>query len=262
MTCITVQDVSLQRGKKCILNQINWDIQKTENWILFGLNGCGKTTLLSMIAGYRLPTDGVIKIDGEILTNKNKQIIREKIGFVSNSFFSTIFQKESVLDIILSGKTGNFLPDVRTITLKDVQKAKKLLSVYELEDKLRYPYDTLSHGQQQCVLIARALMSDPKLLLLDEPCDGLDVLARESFQKNLMLLLKECDMNVVYVTHHTEEISSAFTKAVLMREGMFKANGDLNEVFSDDIVSGFLQKKTNVIYTGNHIFLDILKEEC
>ena len=122
---------------------------------------------------------------------------------------------------------------------------------------MRYPYDCLSKGQQQRVFIARAMMNEPEILLLDEPCSGLDMIARETFLHNIQDLAERNRMAIVYVTHHTEEILPFFNKAALMKDGELVEKGELEEVFSQEILEKFFGVKTSILWTDQHFFINL-----
>ena len=250
------ESLGLKKGSKYILKDIDWNIHAGENWVLFGLNGCGKTTLLSILAGYQSGNEGSNYLFGEKVDKTNYAELRKRVGFVSSSFFDKYLEKETVADIVLAGKFGT-LGIMGDITDADVQKAKAFLRMLGIEKKMRYPYDCLSKGQQQRVLIARAMMSEPKLLLLDEPCSGLDIIAREVFLHNIQDLAEQNGMAIIYVTHHTEEILPFFHKASLMKDGELVAKGALKEVFSEKILESFFGVKTSVLWTEQHFFINL-----
>ncbi len=250
------ESLGLKKGSKYILKDIDWNIHAGENWVLFGLNGCGKTTLLSILAGYQSGNEGSNYLFGEKVDKTNYTELRKRVGFVSSSFFDKYLEKETVADIVLAGKFGT-LGIMGDITDADVQKAKAFLRMLGIEKKMRYPYDCLSKGQQQRVLIARAMMGEPKLLLLDEPCSGLDIIAREVFLHNIQDLAEQNGVAIIYVTHQTEEILPFFNKAALMKDGMLVAKGALKEVFSEEVLKPFFGVKTNVLWTEQHFFINL-----
>jgi len=256
MGLIKTESLGLKKGSKYILKDINWDIQEGDYWVLFGLNGCGKTTLLSILAGYQSGNEGSNYLFGEKVDKANYMDLRKRVGFVSSSFFDRYLSTETVSDIVLAGKFGT-LGIMGDITDTDVRKAKAFLRMLGIEKKMRYPYDCLSKGQQQRVLIARAMMNEPEILLLDEPCSGLDIIAREVFLHNIQDLAEENGMAIVYVTHHTEEILPFFNKAALMKDGQLVAKGALKEVFDDEILQTFFGVKTNVLWTDQHFFINL-----
>lgn len=257
MDIISVENLSLKNGSKYIIKELNWSIQPGEKWVLFGLNGCGKTTLLSILAGYKTGSEGKNFIFGQNVNEENFIDLRKKIGFVSSSFFDQYLNREIVLDIVLAGKYGTLGFQEDEPSSRDIRKANSILKKFGLEKRSRYPYDTLSKGQQQCVLIARALMSDPEVLVLDEPCSGLDVFSREKFLHMIETLSEERVLSIVYVTHHTEEILPFFNKAALMKNGTFFAKGDLQDVFSEEILTNFLETKATVLWTEQHFFINL-----
>ena len=171
---IDLEHVSCKAGYKYLLRDVTWQVKPGEHWVVFGMNGSGKTTLLSMIAGFKHYTGGTIKVFGEEFSNDNILAIRRRVGWVSSSFFDRYYAQESALNIVLSGKYGT-LGLGEDIALTDVLLAKNLLGELKLGDKVDRTFDMLSKGERQNVLIARALFADPDILILDEPCNGLDV---------------------------------------------------------------------------------------
>ena len=256
MSLMKAENLGLKKGSKYILKNIDWDIHAGENWVLFGLNGCGKTTLLAILAGYQSGNEGSNYLFGKMVDYDNYAELRKQVGFVSSSFFDRYLEKETVADIVLAGKFGT-LGIVGDITDADVRKAKAFLRMLGLEKKMRYPYDCLSKGQQQRVLIARAMMHEPQVLLLDEPCSGLDIIAREVFLHNIQDLAEQNGMAIIYVTHHTEEILPFFHKAALMKDGELVAKGALKDVFSEKILESFFGVKTSVLWTEQHFFINL-----
>ena len=256
MALLKTENLGLKKGSKYILKDINWEIQSGDNWVLFGLNGCGKTTLLSILAGYQSGNEGYNCLFDEKVDKNNFLQLRKRIGFVSSSFFDRYLKKELVTDIVLAGKFGT-LGIAGEIADEDIQKAKSLSRMLGIEKKMRYPYDCLSKGQQQRVLIARAMMNEPEILLLDEPCSGLDMIARETFLHNIQDLAERNRMAIVYVTHHTEEILPFFNKAALMKDGELMEKGELEEVFSQEILEKFFGVKTSILWTDQHFFINL-----
>lgn len=236
---IEITDLACQSGRHYLVNNINWRVEKGDHWILFGLNGCGKTTLLSIVAGFKGQTKGKVKVFGEEYTEDNIFDLRKKIGWVSSSFFDKYLTWESALSIVLSGISGT-LSMSRDITDQDVKKAIALLKKLRLGRKIDQPFALMSKGERQCVLIARALISDPDILILDEPGTGLDIYAREYILTAVDDLAKNTDMTIIYVTHYIEEILPSFDQTLLMKEGRIYKQGKTAELFSDEIFSAFL----------------------
>ena len=229
---IELNNVSCKAGYQYLLRDITWQVKPGEHWVVFGMNGSGKTTLLSMIAGFKHFTSGTIRLFGEEFSNDNILAVRKRVGWVSSSFFDRYYTKESALNIVLSGKYGT-LGLGEDIILEDVLLAKKLLVELKLGDKIDRTFDMLSKGERQNVLIARALFSDPDILILDEPCSGLDVYNRSYLFSTIEALSQKKDLTIIYVTHYVEEIIPLFDQALLLKNGHTFAQGRTEELFTD-----------------------------
>lgn len=238
---ISCEQLSYQSGKKMLLNQINLQIKKGEHWLLYGENGSGKTTLLSIFAACKRQSKGVLKLWGEELTEDNVLEYKKRIGFVSSSFFDAKYHAEKVLDIVLAARQGSYGVDYCQVTAPEVRLAKKLLTKLGLEDKIESEYERLSKGQRQNVLIARALMNDVDILLLDEPSSGLDVLAKERFKMLLQRLMAKKDLTIIYVTHDINEAQGFFEQVILLRCGNIIKKGRPEEIFEEKTMSTFFQ---------------------
>lgn len=238
-TVVELQQVSCKAGYKYLLRDIDWQVNKGEHWVVFGMNGSGKTTLLSIIAGFKHYTAGKVKIFGEAFSNDNILKIRKKIGWVSASFFDKYYSKESALHIVLSGKTGTLGLD-NEITLADVRLAKSLLRALSLGDKYNRTFEMFSKGEQQNILIARALISNPDILILDEPCTGLDVYHRSYLFSTIEELTKKKDLTIIYVTHYVEEIIPLFQKILLLNNGHVFAKGETEKILTSATISDLL----------------------
>lgn len=250
---IDVKNLELKAGYRYLLKDINWQVERGENWVVFGMNGSGKTTLLSVLAGYKQATAGSFTVLGETYNADNILDLRRRIGWVSGSFFDQKYTRESALDIVLSGKTGAIGLDRHSIADADIKQAKRLLTELHLSDKINQPFHMMSKGEREDVLIARALLSEPEILLLDEPCTGLDILAREHFLNTLRDLAENSDLTIIYVTHYTEEILlDVFKKSLLLKDGLIFAQGDTEELFSDDIFADFLDAPTHIFTRDYH----------
>ena len=236
---IELDKVSCKAGYKYLLRDISWQVAPGEHWVVFGANGSGKTTLISIIAGFKHYTAGCVKVFGENFSNDNILAIRKRIGWVSSSFFDKYYSKESALHIVLSGRNGTLGLD-DDITLEDVWLAKTLLAELQLGDKINRTFDMLSKGERQNVLIARALIGGPEILILDEPCTGLDVYNRSYLFSTIEELSKEKHLSIIYVTHYAEEITPLFQKALLLKNGHIFAAGDTSAVFNDQTIGELL----------------------
>lgn len=249
---LEMQELGFKAGNRYILKDIDWQVKKGEHWIVFGMNGSGKTTLLSIAAGFMNETHGTMEILGEQYNDENILDLRRRIGWVSGSFYDKHLSRESVLDIVLAGKFGTLGLDY-DITDQDVRRAKGLLRELRLGSKINYPFDFLSKGERQNVLIARALMTNPELLILDEPCTGLDIFSREYLLSTIRELAQTTDITIIFVTHHTDEILDVFPNSLLLQSGKIYANGQTKELFSSESLSAFLDYPVNVSWKENRI---------
>lgn len=236
---IELNKVGYKTGYRYLLQDVSWKVNAGEHWVVFGMNGSGKTTLLSIITGFKHYTEGHMRIFGEEITNDNILTIRKKIGWVSASFFDKYYSKESALHIVLSGKSGTLGLD-ETVTLQDVRYAKELLEELQLGDCINHTFDMLSKGQRQNVLIARALFADPEILILDEPCTGLDIYNRSYLFRTIEALSKRKTLTILYVTHYVEEILPLFDNMLLLRNGHMFSKGKTQELLTNEIMRPFL----------------------
>lgn len=256
---INVKNLSCLSGSQFLLNNISWQVSKGEQWVVFGRNGCGKTTLLSIIAGYKSYASGTLEIFGQSYDSTNILNLRRRIGWISSSFFDKYYHEESVLDIVLSALSGTLgLPfDVKNV---QIAKAKRLLTDLGLKDKINATFDMLSKGERQHVLIARAFMTEPEILILDEPGTGLDVLARERILVTIKELANDQDTTIIYVTHYPEEILPSFNKAMLLRNGAVYKLGLTHELFTSEVMSDFFSYPAHISYTGERYNFSIPSE--
>lgn len=253
---ITAEQITIKRGVRHVVCDVSWEIHENERWVLFGLNGCGKTTLLRALAGYLGVNKGTIMLDNVPLNNETKTDWRVRSGFVSSSFFNQCYRSETVLEIVLSGLYGHLGVNGRA-SASDVVKAKELLRILGLGKKHQYPYDTLSSGQQQKVLLARALIHEPDMLILDEPFNGLDILGRMQVQELLNDWMRQDGRSMISVTHHCEEITPDYTHAALMKDGKIYATGLIQNVFTKETLSAFLGKRVNINWHNGQLIIDI-----
>lgn len=230
---VETSGLSVKVGHCYILQDINWKVKQGEHWVVFGMNGSGKTTLLSIIAGFKEATEGGVKVFGKEYSNQNILEFRKKIGWVSASFFDKIYTRESVLDIVLSSKFGTL--GIRgDVSDDDVKLTKKLLNELNIGDKINRSFATLSKGERQNVLIARALFTRPQILILDEPCTGLDLFNRAHLFSIINELAEKSDITIIYVTHYVDEISDIFKKALLLKQGRLSLNGTIEDTFNSE----------------------------
>ena len=242
---IDVKDLSAQSGVRYLLKHITWQVRRGEQWVVFGRNGCGKTTLLSIIAGYKSYSEGSLQVLGQTYTADNILDLRQSIGWISSSFFDKCYQHEAVLEIVLSGKFATLGVDF-DLNDDDIRRAIHLLKSVGLEGKIKASFDSLSKGERQNVLIARAFMNKPQILILDEPGTGLDVLARESLLATIAQMAHEEQATTIYVTHYPEEILSSFDHCLLLKNGTVYKQGPARELLTSEEMSRFLESPVQV----------------
>lgn len=226
--------VSVVRGTKKLLDSVDWRVAEGERWVILGPNGAGKSTLLQ-IAGARMhPTEGVAGILDEVMGAVDVFELRPRIGLSSTALANQIPGNESVLNVVVTasyGVTGRWREEYER---DDERRAFGLLEDWGMSTFMNRPFASLSEGERKRVQIARALMSDPEILLLDEPGAGLDLGGREELVRSLSELAADpyapC---TVMVTHHLEEVPPGFTHALLLRDGAVVAQGPVAEVLTE-----------------------------
>ena len=226
-TVVSFSDVSLVLDGKRVLSHVDWDVRRGENWVVIGPNGAGKTSLLSIINGYRWPSSGEVSVLGRRFGDSDLRELRTETGLVSSYLDWMIGGDEKVVDLVVSGKFGSTRV-WRKVRAADVARAKSLLGAMGCAEQFGKTLSELSQGERQKVAIARALMAKPRLLILDEPCEGLDIASRESFLDGLEPLLSRRDgPSFIEVTHRTEDVPPGFTHALLLREGRVVGSGKI-----------------------------------
>lgn len=257
---IDVREVTWKRDNKTILDRVSWEVKRGEHWCLLGLNGSGKTTLLNMINGYIWPTSGSVSVLGKRFGTFDLRELRKHIGWVSTSLQQKLYGHETVEKIVLSGKfaTIGLYDDIEET---DEEKALSLIRLLGCERLLNRTYDTLSQGERQRVLIGRALMASPKLLILDEPCTGLDIFARDQLLHMIQSIAREPDApTLIYVTHHVQEIMPCFNKALLIKEGTVFSSGNTADQLTSAHLSEFFHARIEVRQElGNRYSLQLLE---
>lgn len=230
--------VSVVRGAKTLLSKVDWQVKEGERWVILGPNGAGKTTLLQIAAARLHPTSGMAGILEEILGSVDVFELRPRIGLSSAALANQIPEQEKVLNVVVTaayGVTGRWREGYEK---DDERRAFALLNEWGMGPLLNRPFASLSEGERKRVQIARALMTDPELLLLDEPAAGLDLGGREDLVHRLsQLALDDTAPAIVLVTHHLEEVPPGFTHAMLMRDGGVVAAGPVEEVLTSGNLS-------------------------
>ncbi len=230
--------VTVRRGNKEILHDVSWEVLDGERWVILGPNGAGKTTVVQLVSGRMFPTRGTVTVLGDRLGTVDVADIRTRVGLASAALAERIPASEPALDVVLTaayGMTGRWREEYDQ---DDVRRAQELLSAFGVGHLAGRKYATLSEGERKRVQVARSLMSDPELLILDEPASGLDLGGREVLLGALADLAVDPHAPLlVLVTHHVEEIPPGFTHALLMRDGRVEAAGPIDEVMTSDHLS-------------------------
>ena len=222
---LDVSGLRIQRGSTVLVRDVSWRINRGEHWAILGANGCGKTSLLSALTGYLAPTAGDIELLGQKYGESDWRQLRTNIGIVSSSIRQLMAESEPALQTVASGRYA-MIDFWGTPNRADTARARKLLEQVECAYLADRPWNFLSQGERQRVLIGRALMANPALLILDEPCAGLDPVAREHFLQFLQRLGSgPKSPALVLVTHHVEEIKPIFSHVLLLKAGSVLAAG-------------------------------------
>ncbi|EAE6299283.1 ABC transporter ATP-binding protein [Listeria monocytogenes] len=241
------ENVYFKRDNKTILSDINWVVKEKENWAILGLNGSGKTTLLQLLNGYLWPSSGKLQVLGQVFGQTSLPELRKSIGWVSNALDHQLKDYELSEQIVLSGKFAS-IGIYAKVTADEMALAKKLLIDCGGISLIGKPYKILSQGERQIVLIARALMANPKLLILDEPCNGLDLFAKERLLERIKKIAELPESpTMLFVTHHTEEILPCFDNIILLRDGEITHHGKTENLLSEEVLQDFYQKPVELI---------------
>jgi len=235
---LELTDVSVVRDGNTILDSVSWAVDSEERWVVLGPNGAGKTTLLSIASASAYPTTGTARVLEDTLGRVDVFELRPRIGFASTALARKVPAGETVLDVVLTAAysvTGRWNEEYEDI---DTRRARRVLGEWKLDHLEQRRFGSLSDGEQKRVQIARAVMTDPELLLLDEPAASLDLGAREELLQLLGGYASSAFApGIVMVTHHVEEIPRAFTHALLLKNGRIQASGPLDDVITDDNLS-------------------------
>ncbi|URN94298.1 MAG: ABC transporter ATP-binding protein [Candidatus Pristimantibacillus lignocellulolyticus] len=256
---VQIDNVTWEREDKVILQDVNWSIQQGEHWCLLGLNGSGKTTLLNMINGYQWPTSGSISVLGHRFGTYDLRELRKEIGWVSTALQQKLYGSDDALDIVLSGREAS-IGVYDQPSAEDIEKAMDLLVALRCDYLAHRAYRTLSQGEKQRVLIGRALMNEPKLLILDEPCTGLDIIAREQLLDMISNISSQPNCpTLIYVTHHVEEILPCFSHTLLLKTGEIFAQGETSQVLKPQTMSQFYEVPVQLEKENERFWLTISK---
>jgi iron complex transport system ATP-binding protein len=235
---VAMTGVAVRRGATTLVHSVDWQVELDERWVVLGPNGAGKTTLLRMAGAELHPSSGTVEVLGERLGRTDVFELRPRIGFCSAAVAGRVPSQERVRDLVVSAGyavLGRWREEYESV---DTGRADDLLTAFGIGGLAERAFGTLSEGERKRVLIARALMTDPELLLLDEPAAGLDLGGREDLVARLGVLAMDPDSPaMVLVTHHVEEIPAGFTHALLLRDGSVVAQGLIDDALTSATLS-------------------------
>ena len=238
MSALQLKHVGVVRDGSTILHDIDWTVGDGERWIVLGANGSGKTTLVRIASLYLHPSSGSVEVLGELLGRVDVRRHRRRIGVVSASFADLLRPGLTATEVVMTAKFAALEPWWHTYEDADRAKAVELLSRFGCESLADHPFTTLSSGERQRVQLARTLMTDPGLLLLDEPTAGLDLGGREDLVQRLAALARDpATPATILVTHHVDEIPAGYDHVLLLRSGRVLGSGPIDDVLTSDSLS-------------------------
>ncbi|WP_069172276.1 ABC transporter ATP-binding protein [Streptomyces griseus] len=228
-------DVSVVRDGRALVDDVSWSVKEGERWVIVGPNGAGKTTLLNIASSYLFPSTGTARILGEQLGGVGTDVfeLRPRIGIAGIAMAEKLPKRQTVLQTVLTAAYGMTATWHENYEAVDEERARAFLDRLGMTEYLDRRFGTLSEGERKRTLIARAMMTDPELLLLDEPAAGLDLGGREDLVRRLGRLARDpYAPSMVMVTHHVEEIPPGFTHVLMIRQGRILAAGPMETELS------------------------------
>lgn len=235
---VRLDNVDLDKDATKVLRGVDWTVRAGERWVVLGPNGCGKTSTVMLAAAYDHPTRGTVRVLGHTLGRVDVRRLRLRIGLVSASVGKLLRPTLRAVDVVMSNRYGALEPWWHEYTEDDRLRARKLLDDAGFGHVADRAFGVLSEGERQHVQLARALMNEPDLVLLDEPAAGLDMGGRERLVRRLAQLAQDpATPPLVFVTHHVEEIPPGFTHALLMREGKVVEQGLLEQTLTSRAIT-------------------------
>ena len=235
---LNLQNVSVIRDGKTILGPLDWQVNENERWVILGPNGAGKSTLFALCSTQTHPTTGSVEILGSKLGAVDVFEVRPRIGFMGSTLVNLFPEDEKVIDIVLTAAYAMLGRWNESYELWDESRAQGLLTTLGVRELAQRNFSTLSEGEKKRVLISRSLMSDPEILLLDEPASGLDLGGREDLLNRFDLLANDpYAPATLIITHHIEEIPAGSTHALLLKSGKVVGSGPIATVITSEKLS-------------------------
>lgn len=255
---IEMENVFLKRDDKTIVKDVNWKVEKGQHWAILGMNGAGKTTLLNLVCGYLYPSKGTIKVFEKPFGRYPLNELRKDIGWVSLSLSEKMkhHTRNTGAEMILSGKFAS-IGLYEQPSKEDIKQAVEIMDQLGIKYLKNQPYESMSQGEKQRVLIGRALMASPKLLILDEPCSGLDFLSKEQLLNTVEQMAGGQETTILYVTHQIDEILPIFTHTLLLRQGEIFSQGLTEEQLTSETLSAFCDTPLTINRANDRYYLDL-----
>jgi len=235
---LKLSKVNLIRDGKSLIRDLNFEVFSGQNWVILGPNGSGKTSLLKIASMFEHPSSGSVTLLEHTLGTSDMRKIRHLVGFTGHGITQLLRPELKTEDVVMTAKHGALEPWWNTYSSEDKLKALSHMEILGINHLAKQRFGTLSSGEKQRALLARSLMSDPKLLLLDEPASGLDLPSREELMQSLSSLVSESlSPPVIMVTHHVEEIPKGFSHILFLKEGSAMESGPINEKLNPENLS-------------------------
>jgi iron complex transport system ATP-binding protein len=254
---LNIENLRIERGGTVILRDVNWRVQRGEHWVILGANGSGKTSLLSALTGYLMPTSGDLSLLGQTYGESDWRELRKQIGLVSSAVRRMMADDEPALATVASGKYA-MIDFWGRMPRADRARALEILRQIECAHLAQRPWRVLSQGERQRVLIGRALMAQPRVLILDEPCSGLDPVAREYFLQFIQRLgAQKNSPTLVLVTHHAAEIMPVFSHLLILKNGRVLTMGKKADVLNSKNLSAAFGAPIQLQQTGRRYAMKV-----
>ncbi|MCB1194056.1 MAG: ATP-binding cassette domain-containing protein [Leptospiraceae bacterium] len=258
MNIVQLDKISYYRQNRKILDNINLNIQKDQNWVFLGGNGSGKTTLVNILYGYLWATSGTVCLFGKLFGEVPLSEIQKRIGILQSSHQGAMLQKRlSVKDVLATGILST-IGYYGSITDEDEKKIQNMIESNQWIKNKDQNYSTLSSGEKKKLLLLRALIRDPELLVLDEPCSSMDITAREDFFSFLKEYRNKLGFPTILITHRTDEIPSYFSHVLMLKEGKVLISGTLQDTMTDKNLSELYSIPIRIQKIGNRFYSHVI----
>ncbi|GAF64545.1 molybdate ABC transporter ATP-binding protein [Bacillus sp. TS-2] len=258
---VDLRNINWRKNKKTLLDRINWQVKTGEHWAILGLNGSGKTSLLKLITGFEWATEGQVTVLDQKFGQTNIHDLRKRIGWVSTALDERFATRamDTVLEVVLSGKFAS-VGIYEEVQESFIDEALELLKQLKMEHFAHATFQHLSQGEKRRTMIARALIVKPELLILDEPCNGLDVYIREQLLETIEEITQlETAPTILYVTHHLEEIVPSISHVLLLHNGQIVAKGNKGDMLNEHNLSKTFQLPVTLQWNYDRPWLQIKK---